>query len=406
MHILYFHQHFSTAKGAVGIRSYHMARRLIAEGHQVTMVCGSYANGDTGLTGPFEKGRRRGYVDEIDVIECELSYSNNDGFLKRTWIFVKFMLAAIMIVLREKYDRIFATSTPLTVGVPGIVGKWFRRKPFIFEVRDLWPELPRDMGVIRNPIILLALSCLEWLSYRSADRLIALSPGIAAGIRRRGVAESKITMISNGCDIDLFHPGTAAYRPSPLTQDDFVAIFAGTHGRANGLGSVVRAAEILQERGNNKIKFLLVGSGMEKPELVSAATEKELNNILFIDPVPKAELAKLLAGADIGLQILANIPAFYFGTSPNKFFDYIAAGLPVLNNYPGWVAELIEQNLCGIVVPPDDPIAFADALEKAEADRKSMSNMGARAHQLALNDFSRDLLAKRWVEWVCDESGI
>ncbi len=406
MHILYFHQHFSTAKGAVGIRSYHMARRLIAEGHQVTMVCGSYANGDTGLTGPFEKGRRRGYVDEIDVIECELSYSNNDGFLMRTWIFVKFMLAAIMIVLREKYDRIFATSTPLTVGVPGIVGKWFRRKPFIFEVRDLWPELPRDMGVIRNPIILLALSCLEWLSYRSADRLIALSPGIAAGIRRRGIAESKITMISNGCDIDLFHPDTAAYRPSALTQDDFVAIFAGTHGLANGLGSVIQAAEILKERDNNKIKFLLVGSGMEKPELVSAATEKELSNIFFIDPVPKAELAKLLAGADIGLQILANIPAFYFGTSPNKFFDYIAAGLPVLNNYPGWVAELIEQNLCGIVVPPDDPIAFADALEKAEADRKSMSNMGARAHQLALNDFSRDLLAKRWVEWVCDESGI
>lgn len=401
MHILYFHQHFSTAKGAVGIRSYHMARRLISEGHKVTMVCGSYANGDTGVTGPFQNGRRRGTVDEIDVIECELSYSNSDGFIKRSGIFLKFMLVAIMIVMRERYDLVFATSTPLTVGVPGIVGKWLRRKPFVFEVRDLWPELPREMGVIRNPIILSALSLLEWISYRSADRLVALSPGIAKGIMRRGVAESRISIISNGCDLNLFHPGVVAHRPGAVAQEDFVAIFAGTHGRANGLGAIIEAAEILQQRGRNEIKFLLVGSGMEKPALISAADEKGLTNIIFVDPVPKAELASLLAGSDIGLQILANIPAFYFGTSPNKFFDYIAAGLPVLNNYPGWLAGLIEQHECGIVVPPEDSIAFADALERAEAERKAMVDMSTRARLLAKNDFSRETLAGRWVNWVC-----
>ena len=145
-------------------------------------------------------------------------------------------------------------------------------------------------------------------------------------------------MVPNGCDMDLFSTPKAAWRPDGVREDQLLAIFTGTHGNANGLDSVLNAAAVLKERGRDDIRIALVGQGREKPKLIAEAEERGLDNVLFLDPVPKTKLTRLMAGADLGLQVLRNIPAFYFGTSPNKFFDYISAGLPVLNNYPGWLA--------------------------------------------------------------------
>lgn len=400
MHILYFHQHFTTPKGASGIRSYENARRLVEDGHQVTMVCGSADRGATGLDGPFEGGRREGNVDGIHVIEFDLSYSNSDGFLKRTGTFLRFALKSIGLALTRKYDLLFATTTPLTAALPGIFAKWLRRKPFVFEVRDLWPELPREMGVITNPVVLWAMGILEWMAYHSADRLVALSPGIAEGIERRGTARDRIVMVPNGCDIALFESADEPQRPAGVAQGDLLAIFAGAHGLANGLDSVLDAAAVLKQRGRSDIRIVLVGNGMLKPKLETRASAEGLDNVIFLDPVPKADLVRLFAGADIGIQSLANVPAFYYGTSPNKFFDYVAAGLPVLNNYPGWVAGMIEEEGAGFAVPPDDPDAFADALEAAAGDRAQLKSMGEAAKRLARRDFARDDLAKRWIRWT------
>ena len=400
MKVLYFHQHFTTPRGATGIRSYEMARRLRHRGHKVTMVCGSAGRANTGIQKPFERGMRRGTVDGIDVIELDLAYSNRDSFLKRSLTFLRYAGKSIRLVLTEKYDLVFATTTPLTAGIPAIFARWFRHKPFVFEVRDLWPELPREMGVIRNPLILWAMSVLEWLSYHSADRCIALSPGIAEGIARRGIAESRITMIPNGCDIDLFRGAVEPWRPAGVEAGDLLAIFAGAHGLANGLDAVLDAAAVLQSRGRDDIKLLLVGEGRLKPGLEARAASEELRNVIFHSPVDKFRLAGLLDGADIGLQILANVPAFYYGTSPNKFFDYIASGLPVLNNYPGWLADMIAQADCGFAVPPQDASTFADALERAADDRSALKQMGERSAALAERDFRRVDLADQWVDWV------
>ena len=168
------------------------------------MVCGSYSGGETDLDKPFKAGVRRGTVDGIDIVELDMAYSNSDGYFKRGVTFVKFALRSIGIALTERYDVLFATSTPLTVGIPGIAARWLRGKPFVFEIRDLWPELPRAMGVIRNPLMLAALSALEWVSYRSAHRLVGLSPGIVEGIARRGVARDRIASVPNGCDLRIF----------------------------------------------------------------------------------------------------------------------------------------------------------------------------------------------------------
>ncbi|KJS70002.1 MAG: glycosyltransferase [Pseudomonas sp. BICA1-14] len=400
MNVLYFHQHFSTPKGSTGIRSYEMARRLVARGHQVTMVCGSYGGGETGIALPFINGMRRGVVDGIDIIEYDLAYSNSDGFLKRAMTFVRFAMRSIGVALTERYDLVFATSTPLTAGIPGIFARWLRGKPFVFEVRDLWPELPKAMGVIRNPLLLGAMSVLEWISYRSAHRLVGLSPGIVDGIARRGVPRERVALIPNGCDLDIFAGEVEPWRPGQVKSDDLLAVFAGTHGVANGLDAVLDVAVELKRRDRSDIKLMLIGQGKLKPALQERASREKLENIVFHDPVNKARLAGLMAGTDVGLQTLANIPAFYYGTSPNKFFDYIAAGLPVLNNYPGWLAGMIRDNQCGFAVEAEAPQAFADALEQAANDRAALRVMGMRARELAEREFDREQLGNRFVDWL------
>ncbi|WP_454667674.1 glycosyltransferase family 4 protein [Acinetobacter calcoaceticus] len=400
MKILYFHQHFSTPKGSAGIRSYAMAQSLIRNGHQVTMVCGSFGAGQTGLTQPFNKGVRRGVVDGIDIIEFELPYSNSLSFFKRILIFLSFAFKSIKVALTEQYDIVFATTTPLTAGIPGIFAKWLRRKPFVFEVRDLWPELPKAMGVIKNPIVLWMMSVLEWTSYHSADRLVGLSPGIVDGIIKRGIAPEKVASIPNGCDLDIFASDHQPWRPEGVEEADLMAIFTGTHGLANGLNAVLDVAVELKDRQRTDIKLVLVGDGMQKKALMERAEKLQLDNVVFHDPVNKAKLAGLMASADIGLQILANIPAFYYGTSPNKFFDYISAGLPVLNNYPGWLAELITKEQCGFAVPPENPKAFADALEQAADHREQLNQMGKNSQQVAKEQFNRSALSQKFSDWV------
>ena len=403
MKVLYFHQHFVTPKGAGAIRSYAMARKLIDRGHSVTMVCGSAQGGTTGLNGPFRRGLRRGAVDGIDVIELDLSYSNSDSFTKRIRTFAGFALRSARISLTEKYDLVFATTTPLTAGIPGILARWLRSKPFVFEVRDLWPELPKAMGVISNPGVLWAMGVLEWVSYRSANRLIGLSPGIVKGIEARGVDPERIAMIPNGCDLNIFMGELEPWRPDGIGVADLMVAFTGTHGIANGLDAVLDAAVILKDRGREDIKFLLIGNGKLKPALQARANKLNLTNVVFHDPVVKTRLAGLMQSTDIGMQILDNVPAFYYGTSPNKFFDYIAAGLPVLNNYPGWLADIIENEGCGYAVPPADPVAFADVLENAAENRSQLKEMGIRAQKLAIREFDREILSDRFVDWIEDK---
>jgi glycosyltransferase involved in cell wall biosynthesis len=397
MKVLYFHQHFSTPSGSTGTRSYEMSKALIAAGHSVTMVCGRFRIGSTELSQPFIYGMRRGIVEGIHIVEFDLLYSNSDSFFKRSLIFLKFSLRSIRLVFTESYDIIFATTTPLTAGIPGIFAKWLLGKSFVFEVRDLWPELPRAMGVIRNPIILIGMSILEWLSYKSANQLIGLSPGIVEGIVAKGIDRSRVTMVPNGCDMGIFSRSANCWRPIGVAETDLMAVFAGTHGVANGLDEVLNAAAVLKLRRRKNIKIVLIGDGKLKPYLKLRANQEQLDNVIFIDPISKKKLSGILASSDIGLQILANVPEFYFGTSPNKFFDYIASGLPVLNNYPGWLASIITDIGCGYVVSPNDPEAFADALESAANNRDILDEMGKAALKLAQNTFDRNRLSRDWI---------
>lgn len=362
------------------------------------MVCGRLDLGNLHL--PFDQrhGWYRGDVEGIDVIALPLSYSNKDGIARRLKVFARFAFKSALIAMREDYDLIFATSTPLTAAIPGILARWLRGKPFVFEVRDLWPELPRAMGM-RNPILLGGMWVIEGLAYRSSRGCIALAPGIQLGIERRSANGHPIALVPNGCDLDLFHPSHRGPISVPgINPGDFVAGFTGAHGRANGLDAVLDAAVILKERGSVGIKILLVGDGSEKSHLQERARVGRLDNVVFLPPMPKRKLAALTASLGCGLMTLDNIPAFYRGTSPNKFFDYIAAGIPVVNNYPGWLADMISDNGCGVVVKPDDPGALATALERLAANPQETSYMGIKSRALAEKSFDRRRLAALFAE--------
>ena len=402
MKVLYFHQHFTTPAGSGGTRSYEMASALVARGHEVTIVCGSRTNANTGVSGPYRNGVREGDVDGITVVELHLPYSNYLGFIKRTYIFIIFALRSILIAMKRKYDLVFASSTPLTAGIPGIVASIFRRKPFVFEVRDLWPELPREMGVIKNSLVLTVMGLLEYASYHSAIACIGLAPGIVKGICRCNISEENVALIPNGCDTDLFKPVANCKRTlNGITDKDFVAVFTGAHGRANGLDAVINTAKVLLKRGVTNIKILFIGDGKEKPGLIKRSSEEGLSTIcIFLPYMPKSELSLTMNMVDAGLQVLANVPVFYNGTSPNKFFDYLSAGLPVINNYPGWLASIIDKYECGIAVPPDNPEAFADALVFLSSNTEVKEKMGQNARQLALTEFSRKRLGEQFVSFL------
>lgn len=398
IHLLYFHQHFATPQGSTGTRSYEFARALIARGHRVTMVCGAHQL--SGLDLPYDAtaGCQRGTVDGIDVISLSLPYSNHASLWARGWTYLRFACRSVHLALTLDYDLAFATSTPLTAAIPGLAAKWWRGKPFVFEVRDLWPALPRALGV-RNPFILGGMSLLEFAAYRSADACIGLSPGIIAGIKHRATKRLPVAMIPNGCDLETFHPAKRARLALPgIGPDDFVAGFTGAHGFANGLDSLLDVARELRRRGEQRIKLVFIGEGKEKDRLATQARAEGLTNCLFFAPVAKSELGAITASLDCGLMVLRNVPAFYYGTSPNKFFDYIAAGIPVINNYPGWLADLITQHDAGLVVPPDHAVAFADALQALAADPARAHRLGANARALAENEFARSALAGRFCQ--------
>ncbi|MDD4515963.1 glycosyltransferase family 4 protein [Massilibacteroides sp.] len=400
MKILYFHQHFTTPTLGGGTRSYELAQRLIKHGHEVTVVCGEIAK--LNLPPTKEKGVFRGDVDGIHVIQINLPYSNKDGLLKRAWVFVQFALKGVRIALKEQYDILFATTTPLTAGIPGIAAKWFRRKTFVFEVRDLWPELPKALGM-KNPLALWGMNVLEWMSYHNADACIGLSPGICAGIAKRSQKNKRIELIPNGCDLEIFRPGNRIdLILDGIKPTDTVAVFTGAHGIANGLDAVLDTAVVLKQRGRMDIVLVFIGDGKTKQGLKDRATKDGLENCRFFDPMPKNLLSRIVANADIGLMVLANIPAFYYGTSPNKFFDYISSGLPILNNYPGWLADMITKEKCGKVIPPDNPEAFADALVDLADHPDRRKEYGTNARQLAERSFSRDHLGDQFVAFLED----
>jgi len=378
MHILYLHQHFSTPNGSTATRSFAFARALVARGHRVTLATGRYQGAETELAGAFRKGRREGRVAGFQVVEFDIPYANAMGVAARGAAFLRYAMVATRLVFRVKPDVIIASSTPLTVALPALLAKGLRDIPFMFEIRDPWPELPRAMGVLPTPLSPIFESVAN-LACRQAAAVVALSEGMAETARARGTDPARVQVIGNGCG-------------------EVLALYAGAHGRANGLGVVVEAARLLAARGETRLRILLVGEGAEKTALIQQAAG--LPNLTFLPPMPKRDVARLFAGSQIALHILADCPAFAEWTAPNKLMDGLAAGRPVISTAPGQVARLLADGGCGIAVPPGDAVGLAAALTSLVEDPARRAAAGAAARSLAMRQHDRRLLAARFTALV------
>jgi len=392
--ILYLHQHFSTPEGAAGTRSHAFARALVQRGHAVTLATGQWQGAVTGLDGRFRQGRRQGRVAGFEVVEFAIPCSNVMGLPTRSAAFLRYAARASMLALRGDWDLIIASSTPLTVAIPALLA---RGTPFVFEIRDPWPELPAAMG-LRLPGVIGAMGRLAGAACRRAAAVVALTDGMGQTALARGTPADRLHVIGQGCDLDLFGPQISPWRPEAAGSQEMLAVYAGAHGRANGLSLLLDVAARLRAAGERRVRLVLVGEGSEKPALIANATARGLSNVTFLDPLPKRDLARLLAGSQAGLLCLAPIPEFAEWTAPNKLMDYLAAGLPVLSNVPGEAARLLAQAACGET--QTQAAALAEALSRLATKPVQREAMGLAARQHAQRHHDRRLLAARFVAVV------
>jgi glycosyltransferase involved in cell wall biosynthesis len=393
MRILYIHQYFNTPEEGGGTRSYEFARSLVKRGHKVTILTGSKLN-DSLANG---KKKTDEYIEGVHVIYLKTPYSTYMPFKKRLYSFMDFSIRAILAGIRiKRYDLIFATSTPLTVAIPGIILSFLRRVPMVFEVRDLWPEVPIQIGVIKNSLLIKFLRWFEAFTYRHSNHIIALSPGMAKGILATGVAIDKVTMIPNFCNLDFFKPeksninnlGKLEYNNNPIIA------YCGAISYANNLELIIHAAEKLQKMNNPAI-FVIAGEGSLKPKLEKLTKVKKLKNVVFLGKINKYEVVELYRKAIACLILFKNLPILSTN-SPNKFFDALAAGRPIITNMGGWIGNLVENYKIGFSLENDNPQAIIEAVEKLTSMNKNqLEEMGQNARELAAEKFNREDMVEK-----------
>ena len=392
MKIIYLHQYFNTPEMSGGTRSYEMARRLVAAGHEVHMITSSRGKNSHHASGWVEE-----IIDGIHVHWLAVPYSNNMDFKTRILAFLKFAVASGAKAYRVGGDVIFATSTPLTIALPAVYAARRLKKPMVFEVRDLWPELPIAVGALKNPFLKKAAKWLERFAYKNAEHVVALSSGMKQGVVKSGYPSEKVHVIPNSCDIDFFqvpeNKGRNFLNNHPELQGGPLVLYAGVLGFINGVGYLVDIASAMVQI-DPAVRFLIVGDGKEQNQIREKAANAGVlgKNLWMMPPVPKSEMPNLLSASTMATSLVINLPQLW-NNSANKFFDALAAGRPIMINHEGWQADLIREAGVGLVVPPDDPKIAADMLHDFLQDRKRLEKAGKATAMLADRMFNVDRLA-------------
>ncbi len=403
MHILLIHQSFAGLDEVGGTRHIEMARYLVQRGHRVTVIASTVNY----LTGQSRAGRRRLVQTQaaepgITILRAYTYPAFHRSFVHRFFSFISFMVTSFLAGLRvRQVDLVWGSSPPIFQGVTAWLLARLKGAPFLFEIRDLWPEFPIAVGVLRNKTLIALSRWLERFLYRRADRVIVNSPGFIQHVTSRGARQ--VTLVPNGADPDMFDPtldGTA-FRAAHGLEGKFVVLYAGAHGVSNDLGIVVSAADLL--RGEPAVQFVFIGDGKEKAKLVERANALGLNNITFLPSIPKQQIPEALAAADACLAILKPLE-MYKTTYPNKVFDYMAAARPVLLAIDGVVREVVAAAGCGIFAQPGDAQAMAAAVRALAADPAAARRMGLDGRAYVIRHFHRSALTQKLAN-VMEEMG-
>jgi glycosyltransferase involved in cell wall biosynthesis len=399
MHILLIHQAFAALDEPGGTRHHEFARYLAARGHRVTIIASpvSYLTGEKSPPSTIHHAPNENQ--NITILRAHAYSALHKSFVHRVFAFLSFMTSSFWIGLKVKnVDVVWGTSPPIFQGFTAWMLARLKRAPFLFEVRDLWPEFAIAVGVLRNRLLIRLSLWLEHFLYRRADRVMVNSPGYVAHVTERGARG--VDIIPNGADPDMFDPMNTGlvFRSANHLEDKFVVLYAGAHGLSNDLGVALEGAKILQDvKFTPEVTFTFLGDGKEKPALQKQAENMGLTNVLFLPPVPKIEMAAALAGADACLAILKPIEE-YKTTYPNKVFDYMAAGRPVVLAIDGVIREVVEAAGCGIFVQPGNPSALAEAIKTLAGDPKLSRKMGLAGRKYLEEHSSRAVNAEQLLE--------
>lgn len=410
MRILLIHQYFLEEDDPGGSRFNEMTQVWVNQGHEVTVLCGmlNYLTGNIPLKYNGLQKHESIYYNGVKVIRAKVYPGYNTSFINRLWNFFSFVYYGLKAVKnhRGKYDVIIATSPPLFVGY---IAKRLATKfkiPYVFEVRDLWPESAISTGVLTNPLIIKISYWLEKISYESAALINVLTPAFKKVLmERKGIEQAKIIYIPNAVDFS-FSEGAKGIKVDQLNKIrvkyNFVAVYIGAHGVANHLDQLLDTAKLVK---NENVAIVLIGDGMNKEALIRRAKAQQLENLFFIDSVPKREVYSYISQSDVGISCLKKNDTFKTVYS-NKTFDYMACQTPIVMAIDGVSRELIEKADCGLYAEPENARDIADQLLRYKSDKELMLTHGQNGYNFAKTHFDRRILAEEYVSEISKKVGI
>jgi glycosyltransferase involved in cell wall biosynthesis len=391
--IVYFYQYFSTPKGSWGTRVYEFAKDWVKKGHEVTIITSIYSKSDLKARKLIEDQ----YFDGIHVKVLNIYIDNKQIKLRRIWSFIKYFTLSSWYALTVEADIVIASSGPITVGIPGLVAKIIRRRKLIFETRDLWPDGAIELGIISNSIVKKIAYWFELICYKNASHIVCLSPGMVKNIEKR-FGYKKLTSISNSVDMKMFSKNIESLPPI-FYKDKKIAIYTGNIGLVNNSFLLLRAAIKLKELNNNEIVIVLIGDGQQKDELLEIKLKMQLNNFIILDLMTKMDLVKFIKHSMVSIVPLKDT-AILDTSSPNKLFEALAAGIPVIQNTKGWIKDLLEDNMCGITVNADNESELVQALIKLSKNDNLVKLMGENGRKLAEKEFTSNFLADKMLKVI------
>ena len=412
MRVLLLHQYFLEEDDHGGSRWNEITKQWTEDGHTITVIAGMmhYSSSEkrAEYKGKLFKRKRQGV---LNIIRCHVSESYNSSFIGRLWAYFSFVFSSLwagLFMTKGKFDVIIVTSPPLFIAISGYLISRFKRTPFVFEIRDLWPESAIDTGVVTNKLVIKLAFALEAFVYKKATLINVLTPAFRETlIEKKKVNPDKIIFIPNAADFTLsdkilLNFEKVSFRKEHNLEGKFVIIYVGAHGIANHLEQIIDTGLLLL---NTNVLFLLIGDGMEKKRLVALAKEKKLNNIRFLDPVPKAEVFKYILASDMGTSVLKNVDTFKTIYS-NKTFDYMSCKIPILMAIDGVSKKLVEDAQAGEFVEPENPKDFAEKIKFYLNNPDQVLKQGENGYKFAKSNFDRTVLAEKYIGLIKERLNI
>jgi len=398
--ILIVSQYFPPEIGAGSSRAFENAKRFVKLGAEVTVLT-NFPNYPNGVISEKYKGKTSyvEFIDNIKVIRVFTYATPNKGFFKRSLAYFSFMVfSAFQGVFKVGFpDVIIATSPPFFVGISGFILSFLLSKPFVFEVRDLWPESIVQLGQVKNKTIINIMEKLEVFLYKKATKIISVTDSYIPIIANKGIDNSKIEKITNGVDIKFFNPikKDLSLCNSLMLQKKFVVSYLGTLGLAHALEKVLDSAKLLEN--DDRIHFLFIGDGAERDKLKNKAKELMLQNVTFLGTIEKKDLAKYYSISDVLLVPLRGIPLFKT-VIPSKIFEIMAMKKPLILSVNGESKKIIEGANSGIVIEPENFLELKNVIELLSSNKKLCAELGENGRMFVKQKFNRDILAKNYLE--------